>query len=75
MLEFANQYDVGVFLLPASFPNQVHVLPNKLFDYIQARLAVAIGPSHEMAEVVRDGTAASSRTTFDRIPWPRRCPS
>jgi glycosyltransferase involved in cell wall biosynthesis len=53
MLEFANQYDVGVFLLPARFPNQVHVLPNKLFDYIQARLAVAIGPSHEMAEVVR----------------------
>jgi hypothetical protein len=42
-----------VFLLPARFPNQVHVLPNKLFDYIQARLAVAIGPSHEMAEVVR----------------------
>jgi hypothetical protein len=53
MLEFANQYDVGVFLLPARFPNQVHVLPNKLFDYIQARLAVAIGPSREMAEVVR----------------------
>jgi len=53
ILEFANQYDVGVFLLPAQFPNQVHVLPNKLFDYIQARLAVAIGPSREMVDVVR----------------------
>jgi len=54
LLSFANTYDVGVFLLPARFPNQVHVLPNKLFDYIQARLAVAIGPSQEMAAVVRE---------------------
>jgi hypothetical protein len=53
LASFSNSYDVGVFLLPASFPNQLHVLPNKLFDYIQARLAVAIGPSPEMAAVVR----------------------
>jgi glycosyltransferase involved in cell wall biosynthesis len=52
LLSFANAYDVGAFLLPARFPNQVHVLPNKLFDYIQARLAVAIGPSPEMAQIV-----------------------
>jgi hypothetical protein len=50
----ANEYDVGVFLLPGNFPNQVHVLPNKLFDYIQARLAVAIGPSAEMVRVVQE---------------------
>lgn len=54
VIPFANAYDVGVFLLPAQFPNQVHALPNKLFDYIQARLAVAIGPSPEMARVVTD---------------------
>jgi glycosyltransferase involved in cell wall biosynthesis len=54
LISFAHQYDVGVFLLPAIFPNQVHVLPNKLFDYIQARLAVAIGPSAEMAAIVRE---------------------
>jgi glycosyltransferase involved in cell wall biosynthesis len=54
LISFANHYDVGVFLLPAIFPNQVHVLPNKLFDYIQARLAVAIGPSAEMAAIVRE---------------------
>ena len=29
-------------------------LPNKLFEYIQARLAIAIGPSPEMAKVVRE---------------------
>jgi hypothetical protein len=54
LIPFASDYDVGVFLLPADFPNQVHVLPNKLFDYIQARLAIAIGPSPEMAEVVTE---------------------
>jgi hypothetical protein len=54
LIPTANKYDVGVFLLPGNFPNQVHVLPNKLFDYIQARLAVAIGPNGEMAEVVTE---------------------
>ena len=54
MVSFANGYDVGVFLLPAEFPNQIHVLPNKFFDYIQARLAVAIGPSPEMARIVNE---------------------
>jgi hypothetical protein len=51
---FANDYDVGVHLFPALQPNQIHSLPNKFFDYIQARLAVAIGPSPAMAEVLRE---------------------
>lgn len=49
-----NAYDVGVHLFPGNDPNQVFSLPNKLFDYIQARLAVAIGPSPEMAAIVRE---------------------
>ena len=54
LIAFENSYDVGVFLLPDRFPNQIHVLPNKLFDYIQARLAIAIGPSREMAAIVNE---------------------
>jgi glycosyltransferase involved in cell wall biosynthesis len=54
LIAVANRYDVGVFLLPARTPNQIHVLPNKLFDYLQARLALAIGPSPEMAAIVRE---------------------
>lgn len=49
-----NEYDVGVFVLPPHNGNQLHVLPNKLFEFIQARLAVIVGPSPEMARVVRD---------------------
>lgn len=49
-----NGYDVGVFLLPPANFNYAHALPNKFFEFIQARLAVAIGPSPEMARYVRD---------------------
>jgi hypothetical protein len=50
---FLNDYDAGVYLLrPGSF-NHLHALPNKLFQFVQARLAVAIAPSPDMAEVVR----------------------
>ena len=64
LVSFANDYDVGVFLLPARFPNQVHVLPNKLFDYIQARLAVAIGPSGEMARIVEEWNCGVVSASF-----------
>jgi hypothetical protein len=47
-----NRYDVGIFLLPPVNFNYRHALPNKFFEFIQARLAVAIGPSPEMARLV-----------------------
>lgn len=47
-----NKYDLGIYLLaPVNF-NHRHALPNKFFEFIQARLAVAIGPSPEMARIV-----------------------
>jgi hypothetical protein len=49
-----TNYDVGVFLLPPVNFNYENTLPNKLFDFIQARLAIAIGPSPEMAAIVKD---------------------
>ncbi|MDF0514640.1 glycosyltransferase family 1 protein [Agromyces sp. H3Y2-19a] len=48
-----NGYDVGVHLLPPVNFNNEWALPNKIFDYVQARLGVIVGPSAEMAEVVR----------------------
>jgi len=48
-----NQYDIGLFLLPPTNFNYQHALPNKFFEFIQGRLAVAIGPSPEMARLVR----------------------
>ena len=51
---FINAYDIGVFLLPPVNFNYQHALPNKLFEFVQGRLAVAIGPSPEMANIVRE---------------------
>ena len=48
----SNQYDVGIFLLPPVNFNYKHALPNKLFEFVQARLGIAIGPSPEMARLV-----------------------
>lgn len=52
VVETIRQYDVGVFLIPPINFNYANTLPNKLFDFIQARLAVAIGPTPEMARIV-----------------------
>jgi hypothetical protein len=48
ILPMLTQYDVGLFFnIPTTF-NLRSALPNKLFEFIQARLMVAIGPSPDM---------------------------
>jgi hypothetical protein len=51
---FLNQFDIGVYILPPSSTNAFHALPNKFFEFVQARLAVIIGPSPEMAKYVQE---------------------
>jgi glycosyltransferase involved in cell wall biosynthesis len=48
-----NEFDVGVFLLEPTNFNYRNALPNKFFEFLQARLAIAIGPTPEMARIVR----------------------
>lgn len=47
-----SEYDVGIFLLPPVNFNYEWTLPNKFFDFVQARLGIIIGPSPEMATVL-----------------------
>lgn len=49
-----NGFDIGVHILPPTNFNNKWALPNKLFDYVQARLGVIVGPSPEMARVVTE---------------------
>lgn len=49
-----NDYDLGVFSLPPDNFNMTHTLPNKLFDFVQARLGIVVSPSPEMARFVRE---------------------
>lgn len=52
IIEEINHYDIGVFLLRPIGANHEFVLPNKVFQYIQARLMVAVSPNPDMAQVV-----------------------
>jgi hypothetical protein len=49
-----NQFDIGLYLLNDVGFNARFSLPNKFFEFIQARLMLAIGPSIEMARLVRE---------------------
>ena len=49
-----NQYDLGlVFIPPVNF-NYANCLPNKFFEYVQGRIAIASGPTPEMAELIEE---------------------
>lgn len=52
LVETLNKYDVGVSLIAPSTFNLEWSLPNKLFDYVQARLGILVGPSVEMAAFI-----------------------
>ena len=53
IVPFSSQYDIGMFLVPPTTYNLQMCLPNKFFEFIQARLALAIGPSPEMAKYLK----------------------
>jgi hypothetical protein len=52
IITMLNSYDVGLYLLEPTNFNTRHALPNKFFEFIQARLMIAIGPSPAMADLV-----------------------
>lgn len=52
LIEVLNSYDVGIHVLPRTNTNNSLALPNKFFDYVQARLALVIGPTEDMALLV-----------------------
>nr|WP_252865154.1 hypothetical protein [Mobiluncus mulieris] len=43
-----NRYDLGIHNLPPVNFNNHWALPNKFFDFVQARLGMVVGPSPEM---------------------------
>lgn len=52
LIERLNSYDIGVHVIaPTNFNNRWS-LPNKFFDYVQARLGLIIGPSAEMSRIL-----------------------
>ncbi|MGV3712632.1 glycosyltransferase [Pseudolysinimonas sp.] len=71
-----NGYDVGLSIFPPTTFNLAWCLPNKFFDFVQARLGVIVGPSPEMerfvneyriGEVLPDFEAASLARALDAL--------
>jgi len=54
LVEAVAGYDMSVVMFPATTFNLEHSLPNKLFEAVQARTGVIVGPSPDMAELVRE---------------------
>jgi len=65
--ETLQKYDVGIVVIPPVNFNYRWGLPNKLFDYVQARLGVIIGPSPEMVEVVRGRNIGTVTTGYEVV--------
>lgn len=59
-----NNYDAGVHILPPTNFNNEWALPNKLFDYVQARLGVIVGPSAEMRVYVEENGLGAVTADF-----------
>lgn len=63
--ETISVYDIGVYLLPPTNINNTFALPNKFFEFIQARLPIAVGPSPEMAKLINQYGAGVVAQSFD----------
>lgn len=48
-----NAYDLGVFVLPPRTMNHKLMLPNKFFDFVQARLGLIFSPAVETDALIR----------------------
>jgi len=60
-----NGYDLGVHVIaPTNFNNR-WALPNKFFDYVQARLGLIIGPSPEMQLLLEKHKLGAVAEDFD----------
>lgn len=52
LIETLNRHDVGIHVLQPVSTNNTMALPNKFFDFVQARLGIIIGPSPEMRRIL-----------------------
>jgi len=65
-----NSYDIGLYILPQGNINQQLALPNKLFEFLQAKLAIICSPNKAMKNLVttnKIGAVAEGFETSDMI--------
>ena len=65
-----NEYDLGVFLYPLRTLSHRYHLPNKFFDFVQARLGLVFSPAPEIDTHIAQyglGIITSGTTTDDLV--------
>lgn len=53
IIRVINKYDLGFYILPSNNFNNLNALPNKIFEFVQARLGIVSGPSPEIANLIK----------------------
>jgi glycosyltransferase involved in cell wall biosynthesis len=73
LVEALNDYDLGIYSLPRLTPNHWLMLPNKIFDFVQARLGVVFASApetdrliteHDLGAIAPDASAEALRDTL-----------
>jgi len=62
-----NEYDIGLSIFPPTTFNLAWCLPNKFFDFVQARLGVIVGPSPEMTTFVQEYRIGAVLPDFEPV--------
>ena len=76
IIPFLSTFDIGLYLLPPTNFNNLNCLPNKIYEFIQARLCIVTSPNPEMSTLIKrnglglcseDYTAQSMAATIQSI--------
>jgi hypothetical protein len=62
-----NDYDLGLYILPPTSFNNQNALPNKVFEFIQARLALLVSPNIEMKNLVTKHNVGLVLNDYDQL--------
>jgi hypothetical protein len=65
LIPMLSTYDIGFYYLKPNGLNTTFNLPNKIFEFIQARLAIYIGPSPDMSDIVSEFKCGFIADTFE----------
>ncbi len=65
IIQYSNQFDIGIQFHPPVNVNLEFGLGNKFFEFIQSRLAIAIGPAIEMEKYVKKYDLGVVSNTFN----------
>jgi hypothetical protein len=60
-----SKFDAGIVTIPPTSFNYENCLPNKLFQYLQARLPIITGPIPEIARIVEEEGIGTVSEGFD----------